>query len=188
MSKRTMLTKIVIALIFGLGFLDGCFSLPDNELKNSLPNAVDIFQPNPNDIFSPQPPSNIFKWTLSKLRKGQHNIKRMWDNFVFKIHKPLSKRKGDVIATRRQPQDQNSLPVLRSLFSKAWSFVTSFFHRSEKYFAKRRMDTGSQGVFEALAPAAPAWAMPLAVVGVAFLFRDPLDSISNELLGKTTKY
>ena len=183
-----MCHKIVIALIFGMSFLYSCLSLPDNDLKNSLPNAVDIFHPSPNDILGPQPSSNVFKWTLSKLRQGQHGIKRMWDNLVFKIKQPLSKRRGDFIAIRRQPQDQNSMPMLRSLFSKAWSFVTGFFHRSEKYFAKRRMDTGGQGVFEALAPSAPAWAMPLAVVGVAFLFREPLDSISNELLGKTTTY
>ena len=188
MVKDTMCHKIVIILIFGVSYLYSCLSLPDNELKNSLPNAVDIFQPSRNDILGPQPSSNVFKWTLSKLRQGQHGIKKMWDNFVFKIKQPLSKRRGDLIATRRQPQDQNSMPMLRSLFSKAWSFVTGFFHRSEKYFAKRRMDTGGQGVFEALAPAAPAWAMPLAVVGVAFLFREPLDSISNELLGKTAKY
>ena len=108
----------------------------------------------------------------------------MWNNLKNNIRRPKLQRRTQYTGlSSRQPE-----PLWRSFISKAWNFVTGFFQKSERYFAKRRMDTDRQGIVPALIPAAPVWAMPLAMVGVAVLLRDPINMISNGIACKYCIY
>ena len=142
-----------------------------------------IFQQRRNSHPSPLS-KRILRWTASKIEDGAQSVKSMWNNFKNNIKRPVLQRRTQYTGLSSR---QTGL-LWRSLISKAWNFVSGFFQKSERYFAKRRMDTDRQGVVSAFIPTAPVWAMPLAMVGVAVLLRDPINMLSNEIACKFQIY
>ena len=177
-----MYFKQLIIVVFGLSFIYTTYSLPNNGFRKSRQKSVDTFQQRQYYHPYPKASSNIFYWTKSKLKQGQKNLKTIWNNFKTRIT-PVNRRRGQLKATERNPAS-DSVPLWRSFVSKAWSYLSGFFQRSERYIAKRRMDTGRQGAIAALLPAVSVWAMPIAMVGVTALLRGPLDMIANEIARK----
>ena len=180
-----MYRKQLIVFLVLFTVIHTSFSFPNNDFRRPRQYTLDIFHQGQNVVRQqPKVLNNILNWGASKIKHGQKNLKALWNGFMHKVQQPLSERSGHVVATERIPQVPASVPLWRTLLSKTWSFVSGFFQRSERYFAKRRMDTDRQWVFPALASTAPAWAMPMAMVGVAVLLRGPLELLSNGLSGK----
>ena len=142
-------------------------------------NGIEIFRQRHN-IHPSSLSKRILRWTSSKIEDGVQNVKSMWNNFKNNIKRPVLQRRTQYTGLSSRQTE----PLWRSLISKAWNFVSGFFQKSERYFAKRRMDTDRQGVVSAFIPTAPVWAMPLAMVGVAVLLRDPINMLSNEIACK----
>ena len=159
-----------------------------NSFPNSENGVLQFYdENNANEIFQQRYNSHpsslsrrILKWTSSKIEDGVQNVKSMWNNFKNNIKRPVLQRRTQYTGLASRQTE----PLWRSLISKAWNFVSGFFQKSERYFAKRRMDTDRQGVVSAFIPTAPVWAMPLAMVGVAVLLRDPINMLSNEIACK----
>ena len=147
--------------------------------ENHRTNNIEIFQQRHNSHTSSLS-KRILRWTSSKFENGVQNVKSMWNNFKNNIKRPVLQRRTQYT----ELSSRQTEPLWRSLISKAWNFVSGFFQKSERYFAKRRMDTDRQGVVSAFIPTAPVWAMPLAMVGVAVLLRDPINMLSNEIACK----
>ena len=172
----------IILLVFII-FINTCNSFPNSGIINDSENEFDIFYQRQYNNH-PSLSKRILKWTSSKIEDGVQNIKYMWNNLKNNIRRPILQRRTQYTGlSSRQPE-----PLWRSFISKAWNFVTGFFQKSERYFAKRRMDTDRQGIVPAFIPAAPVWAMPLAMVGVAVLLRDPINMISNGIACKYCIY
>jgi hypothetical protein len=184
MYRKQLLVFLVLS-----NLIHTSFSFPNNDFRQRTQDTFDIYHQGQNVIREqPKALNNIFNWGVSKIKNGQKNLKTLWNGFTHKVQQPWLKRSSYLVATERTPQAPASVPSWRNLVSKAWSFVGGFFQRSERYFANRRMDTDRQWVFPALVPAAPAWAMPLAMVGVAVLLTGPLEIVSNGLSGKKFIY
>ena len=173
-----MYRNISITLLVLFTFANTCNSFPNSDITNHRPNAIDIFYQRQYLPYNKQ----ILNWGSSKIEDGIQSVKSLWNIIKNKIRQPvLERRTYFTELSSRQPE---TIPLWRSMLSKAWNYVSGFFQKSERYFAKRRMDTDRQGVVPAFIPTAPIWAMPLAMVGVAVLLRDPLSMLSNEIACK----
>ena len=169
-----------ILLVFIIS-INTCNSFPNSDIINDGENEFDILYQRQYNNHHTSLSKRLLKWTSSKIEDGVQNIKHMWNNLKNNIKRPMLQRRTQYTGlSSRQPE-----PLWRSFISKAWNFVTGFFQKSERYFAKRRMDTDRQGIVPAFIPAAPVWAMPLAMVGVAVLLRDPINMISNGIACKS---
>ena len=171
----------LIVLLLCFSFICACYAFPPNNYKSSKTNSIDI-RLRQNDILNPKKSNNILKWTVEKLKEGRQSLQILWNNIIHNSNQP-NRRNSQLLVSERKPEYNQSTPYWRSLMSKAWSYVTGFFQRSEKYLARRRMDTGRQDGIAGLMAATPAWVMPLAMIGMTALFREPLDMITKGVLG-----
>ena len=120
--------------------------IPNSDITNHRPNSIDIFYQRQYLPYNKQ----ILNWGSSKIEDGIQSVKSLWNIIKNKIRQPvLERRTYFTELSSRQPE---TIPLWRSMLSKAWNYVSGFFQKSERYFAKRRMDTDRQGVVPAFIP------------------------------------
>ena len=173
----------LIILLLCFSFIYTSYAFPKNNFRSSRTSPI---RQRHNDIL-PKFSNNILKWTVAKLKDGHQSLQLLWNNIKYNTKQP-KRRKSQLLASERKSEYHESTPYWRTLMAKARSYVTGFLYRSENYLARRRMDTDRQGGIAGLVAATPAWAMPLAMVGMAAVLREPLNVITKGLLGRFYPY
>ena len=123
---------------------------------------------------------------ISEVKYGYKSLDGLL-NIVSSKRNKFNRRNPQFVTAANQSRYYN-LPYWRSLMSKGWSFMTGWFHSSDKKISRRRISTDREGGIESLVASAPLWAIPAATVGMLAALRDPINAIANDIFGELSMY